>query len=43
VVLTFDNLDGAHMLHTVQFRNKITSRLDKPAKEYVPTRIVAGQ
>jgi hypothetical protein len=43
IVLTFDNLDGAHMLQSVQYRNRITSRLDKPAKEYVPSRIVAGQ
>jgi hypothetical protein len=43
VVLTFDNFGGAHTLQSVQYRNKITSRLDKPAKEYVPSRIVAGQ
>jgi hypothetical protein len=43
IVLTFDNFGGAHLLHSVQYRDKITSRLDKPAKEYVPSRIVAGQ
>jgi hypothetical protein len=43
IVLTFDNADGAHTLKSVQLRNMITSRLDKPAKEYTPTRIVAGQ
>jgi hypothetical protein len=44
IVLTFDNdKDGAHALQSVQYRNMITSRLDKPAKEYVPSRIVAGQ
>jgi hypothetical protein len=43
IVLTFDNLNGAHALQSVQYFNKITSRLDKPAKEYVPSRIVAGQ
>jgi hypothetical protein len=43
IVLTFDNLGTTHALASVQFRGKITSRLDKPAKEYVPSRIVAGQ
>ncbi|HTW49847.1 MAG TPA: hypothetical protein VMD92_17955 [Acidobacteriaceae bacterium] len=43
IVLTFDNFGSTHALHSVQFRNKITSRLDKPSKEYVPSRIVAGQ
>jgi hypothetical protein len=43
IVLTFDNFGGTHALQSLQFRNKITSRLDKPAKEYVPSRIVAGQ
>jgi hypothetical protein len=43
IVLTFDNLNGAHMLQSVQYRDKITSRLDKPRKEYVPSRIVSGE
>jgi hypothetical protein len=43
IVLTFDNLNGTHALQSVQYYNRITSRLDKPAKEYVPSRIVAGQ
>jgi hypothetical protein len=43
IVLTFDNFDGVRALHSVQYLNRITGRLDKPAKEYVPTRIVAGQ
>jgi len=43
IVLTFDNFGGNHLLQSVQYRNKITSRLDKPAKEYVPSRIVSGQ
>ena len=43
VVLTFDRNGDAAMLRTVQFGNRITSRLDKPAKEYTPTRIVSGE
>lgn len=43
VVLTFDNYGGDHLLQSVQYGSKITSRLDKPAKEYVPSRIVAGE
>lgn len=43
IVLTFDNFGDTHLLQSVQYRDKITSRLDKPAKEYVPSRIVSGQ
>jgi hypothetical protein len=41
-VLTFDTMNDGHALRTVQYGNRITSRLDKPRKEYVPTRIMAG-
>jgi hypothetical protein len=43
IVLTFDNFGDSHALQSVQYFNKITSRLDKPSKEYVPSRIVSGQ
>jgi hypothetical protein len=45
VILTFDTLGDAHALQSVQFGNKITSRLDKPDKkhEYHPTRIMSGE
>jgi hypothetical protein len=43
VILTFDRNGDAAALRTVQFGHLITSRLDKPAKEYTPTRIVAGE
>lgn len=43
VILTFDTLGDGHELRTVQFGNRITTRLDKPQKEYVPTRIMGGQ
>jgi hypothetical protein len=43
VILTFDRSGDAATLRTVQLGSLITSRLDKPAKEYTPTRIVAGE
>jgi hypothetical protein len=42
-ILTFDNFDQGHALRTVQVGNRITSRLDKPAREYTPTRVMAGE
>lgn len=45
IVLTFDRIGDAHTLQSVQYGNKITSRLDRKPKhpEYTPTRIMAGQ
>jgi hypothetical protein len=42
VILTFDTRGDGHELRTVQLGNRVTSRLDKPSKEYTPTRIVSG-
>jgi hypothetical protein len=45
VVLRFDELEGTHALHSVQYGSKITSNLDRSNKqiEHVATRIVSGQ
>lgn len=43
VVLTFDKWDSGYTLRLVQYHNQITSRLDKKAPEYVPTRTIVGQ
>lgn len=43
VVLTFDKWDSGYTLRLVQYGNQITSRLDKKAPEYVPTRTIMGQ
>jgi hypothetical protein len=42
-VLTFDVLNDSHALRTIQFNSRVTPRLDKPAKEYTPLRIMAGE
>ena len=45
VILTFDGNGDGHALNSIQWGNKITSRLDKPSRkhEYVPTRIMSGE
>ena len=43
VILTFDKWDAGYTLRLVQYHNQITSRLDKKAPEYVPTRTIVGQ
>lgn len=42
-ILTFDSRGEMHILRTVQMGSLITSRLDKPGKEYIPVRVIGGK